>query len=111
MVILGLLLFGPKKLPEIGRKIGRIMIEFKRASQEFQNQLNEEVRQFEQEVSDPTPTILPPAGITSREEAPLYTLEPDSGDHPGDEPAHGSNNSADAGEEISSKTAGQVPNV
>jgi sec-independent protein translocase protein TatB len=69
LVILGLLLFGPKKLPEIGRQIGRIMAEFKRASAEFQNQLNDEVRQLEREVEDQKQTILPPEGVTARVES------------------------------------------
>ena len=49
LAFLGLLLFGPKKLPEIGRQLGKAMGEFKRASQEFQNQLQDEVRQLEME--------------------------------------------------------------
>jgi sec-independent protein translocase protein TatB len=68
LVVLGLLLFGPKKLPEIGRQIGRLMAEFKRASAEFQNQLSDEVRQLEREVEE-TKQILPPMGVTARIES------------------------------------------
>jgi sec-independent protein translocase protein TatB len=68
LVLLGLLLFGPKKLPEIGRQIGRLMAEFRRASAEFQNQLTDEVRQLEREV-DATKQILPPMNITARIES------------------------------------------
>ena len=68
LVVLGLLLFGPKKLPEIGRQIGRLMAEFKRASAEFQNQLSDEVRQLEREVEE-TKQILPPIGVTARIES------------------------------------------
>ncbi len=39
-----LIVFGPKKLPEIGRSIGRAMGEFKRATNELKNTLEEEVR-------------------------------------------------------------------
>src|SRR3954468_10421736 len=66
LVVLGLLLFGPKKLPEIGRTIGRFMAEFKRASAEFQNQLNDEVRQLEREGEENKQTTLPPEGFTAR---------------------------------------------
>ena len=45
--LLALLIFGPKKLPEIGRQIGRAMAEFKRASNEFKWQLESEMRQLE----------------------------------------------------------------
>ena len=58
--LLALLLFGPKRLPGIGRQIGRAMGEFKRASSEFQNQLEEEVRQLEVK-EDSQRSIAPPA--------------------------------------------------
>ena len=84
LVVLGLLLFGPKKLPEIGRQIGRFMAEFKRASAEFQNQLNDEVRQLEREVEEQKRTILPPEGVTARVES--YLLGENSGNHAGEMP-------------------------
>src|SRR5437660_11373350 len=45
--IMALILFGPKKLPEIGRQIGKGLAEFKRASREFQSQIEDEVRKLE----------------------------------------------------------------
>lgn len=45
--VIALLIFGPKKLPEIGRQIGKFMYEFRRASNEFKYQLEDEVRQLE----------------------------------------------------------------
>jgi TatA/E family protein of Tat protein translocase len=56
--ILALILFGPKKLPEIGRQVGRGLSEFKRASREFQMQIEDEVRKLEYEV-DVKNTIAP----------------------------------------------------
>ncbi|MGE0404849.1 MAG: TatA/E family twin arginine-targeting protein translocase [Candidatus Korobacteraceae bacterium] len=47
--IVALLIFGPKKLPEIGRQVGKAMTEFKRASNEFKSQLDSEVQQMENE--------------------------------------------------------------
>jgi TatA/E family protein of Tat protein translocase len=58
--LLALLLFGPKRLPEIGRQIGKALGEFKRASSDFQNQLEEEVRQLEVQ-EDSQRSISPPA--------------------------------------------------
>ena len=85
LVVLGLLLFGPKKLPEIGRQIGKFMAEFKRASAEFQSQLNDEVRQLEAEVEETKRTILPPEGVTARVES--YLLGQEQGPHTGEAPA------------------------
>ncbi len=56
--LLALIIFGPKKLPEIGRQIGKAMNEFKRASNEFKAQIEQEINQMEAEK---TPQILPPA--------------------------------------------------
>jgi TatA/E family protein of Tat protein translocase len=47
--VLALIIFGPKKLPEIGRQIGKALAEFKRASNEFKYQLDAEMRQLETE--------------------------------------------------------------
>ncbi|MGH9668997.1 MAG: twin-arginine translocase TatA/TatE family subunit, partial [Terriglobales bacterium] len=55
--LLALLLFGPRRLPQIGRQIGKALAEFKRASSEFQSQLEDEVRHLEKEAEN---TIMPP---------------------------------------------------
>jgi sec-independent protein translocase protein TatB len=47
--LLALILFGPKKLPEIGRQIGKLLVEFRRASNEFKAQIDEELRTMEQQ--------------------------------------------------------------
>jgi Tat protein translocase TatB subunit len=41
--LLALIIFGPRKLPEIGRELGKMMAELKRASNEFKNQLENEI--------------------------------------------------------------------
>jgi len=43
IAVLALLLFGPRKLPQIGRSIGRAMAEFRGATHEFKNSLQREV--------------------------------------------------------------------
>lgn len=48
LFILALLLFGPKKLPVLAREIGKWVGEFRRASNEFKMQMEEELRQSEQ---------------------------------------------------------------
>jgi sec-independent protein translocase protein TatB len=68
LVLIGLLLFGPKKLPEIGRQLGRFMAEFKRASNEFQAQLNDEVRKLElEEETKKIKEVVQPVGTAARE--------------------------------------------
>lgn len=47
--LLALILFGPKKLPEIARQVGKLMVEFRRASNEFKAQIDDELRAMEQQ--------------------------------------------------------------
>jgi TatA/E family protein of Tat protein translocase len=72
--LLALILFGPKKLPEIGRQIGKGLAEFKRASREFQSQIEDEVRKLELEA-DLKNTIAPaPVANTVSSEPPTLTV-------------------------------------
>ena len=48
--LLALIIFGPKKLPEIGRQIGRALNEFKRASNEFKAQIETEISHLDIEI-------------------------------------------------------------
>ena len=59
VLVIALLVFGPKKLPEIGRQIGKALNEFKRASNEFKSQIESEINSLDVEI--PRQTILPPA--------------------------------------------------
>jgi sec-independent protein translocase protein TatB len=86
LFFLALIIFGPKKLPEIARQIGKYMNEFKRASNEFKAQIEQEISHLEVENRQ---TILPPSptpeGATSRK---LYagTVEPAASGHPAEAP-------------------------
>jgi TatA/E family protein of Tat protein translocase len=51
--IVALIVFGPKKLPELGRSLGRGINEFKRASNELKNTLDEEIRAEERRQATP----------------------------------------------------------
>jgi TatA/E family protein of Tat protein translocase len=47
---LALILFGPKKLPELGRTVGRALTEFRRASNELKSTFDREMKSLEQET-------------------------------------------------------------
>jgi sec-independent protein translocase protein TatB len=68
LFFLALVIFGPKKLPEIARQVGKYLNEFKRASNEFKAQIEQEIAHLE--VENQRQTILPPSppveGATSR---------------------------------------------
>src|SRR5579875_923590 len=48
--ILALLLFGPKKLPELGKTIGKAMTEFRRAQTELKSTFDREMKNLERET-------------------------------------------------------------
>ncbi|OFW07537.1 MAG: hypothetical protein A3H96_07315 [Acidobacteria bacterium RIFCSPLOWO2_02_FULL_67_36] len=50
--VIALIIFGPRKLPELGRSLGKSINEFKRASNELKSTLDEEIRQEEQRSAD-----------------------------------------------------------
>jgi len=58
LFFLALIIFGPKRLPEIGRQIGKALNEFKRASNEFKAQIESEISQLDLENQR---KILPPS--------------------------------------------------
>lgn len=82
---MALVVFGPRKLPELARQLGKIMAEFKRASNEFKYQLESEITSAEIQENQAkrqefTQTILPPErplGVErTPERGPEYIPEP-----------------------------------
>ncbi len=52
--VVALLVFGPKKLPELGKSLGKGLKEFKRATNEIKSSWEEQVRDVEKDLSDTT---------------------------------------------------------
>jgi sec-independent protein translocase protein TatB len=48
LMVLALVVFGPRRLPQIGRQIGKLMYEFRKASNDFKFQMEEELRVSEE---------------------------------------------------------------
>lgn len=48
LMIMALVVFGPRRLPQIGRQIGKLMYEFRKASNDFRFQMEEELRNAEE---------------------------------------------------------------
>lgn len=59
--IVALLVFGPKKLPEFGRSLGKALRGFQDATKEFESEFKQEVEKIEKVVKEPmTATLEPP---------------------------------------------------
>lgn len=55
ILVIALIIFGPRKLPELGRSLGRSLSEFRRASNELRQTLDDEIRQEQQRDTKPVP--------------------------------------------------------
>lgn len=58
IMIVALLVFGPKKLPEIGRSLGKAMKGFQDASKEFETEFKKEADRLEKTVAEPMKATL-----------------------------------------------------
>lgn len=55
ILVIALIVFGPRKLPELGRSLGRSLGEFRRASNELRSTLEEEIRIEDKQKAEPDP--------------------------------------------------------
>jgi len=74
--VIALIIFGPRKLPELGRSLGKSLAEFKRASNELKSTLEEEIRLEEQQQQRQEaakaaagPTVVPSDPAAAAQEA------------------------------------------
>lgn len=59
VMVLALLIFGPDKLPDLGRRIGRAMREFRRASDEFRSTVEQNLQiNVDTDISPPSPSPI-----------------------------------------------------
>ena len=85
--VIALIVFGPKKLPELGKSLGKGLAEFKRASNELRNTLEEEVRLDEQRSAPPAPPQIgaSPETIHSSAKEAIDAVSPPSEPYPASE--------------------------
>ncbi len=87
LFVLALLIFGPKKLPEIGKQLGRALGELRRASEDLKEGWAAEVAAVEEPPAAPAagaaaPAEQAPAPTPAPGETPLPTVEPTAGGEP-----------------------------
>jgi Tat protein translocase TatB subunit len=82
--VVALIVFGPRKLPEIGKSLGKMMAEFRRASNEFRSTIESEVEaekireamRIEPPKVEPVSPFAPPPAATSASSAASETTPP-----------------------------------
>ena len=73
--VIALIIFGPRKLPELGRSLGKSLAEFKRASNELKSTLEEEIR-VEEQQQQRAEAPKAPAQSTAAQSAATVTTSP-----------------------------------
>ena len=88
ILVIALIIFGPRKLPELGRSLGRSINEFKKASNELRSTLEEEIRVEEQHdrtsataSATPPAATPPPVDATTVSRTTTTAPEPGTGTH------------------------------
>jgi TatA/E family protein of Tat protein translocase len=84
ILVIALIIFGPRKLPELGRSLGRSINEFKNASNELRSTLEEEIRVEEQkEHTQAAAAATPPSATPPPVDATVSrtTAAPGTGTH------------------------------
>jgi TatA/E family protein of Tat protein translocase len=74
--VIALIIFGPRKLPELGRSLGKSLAEFKKASNELKSTLEEEIRLEEQRTAFETSKAANAAQTTAATAAPVEPVPP-----------------------------------
>jgi TatA/E family protein of Tat protein translocase len=85
IMVLALLIFGPDKLPELGRRLGRAMREFRRASDEFRSTVEQNL-QLNADLDASPPSTSAPEAVTASADA-VTTDAPEYRVGPTDTPA------------------------
>ena len=60
ILVVALIVFGPRRLPEIGKSMGKMLAEFRKASNDFKRTIEDEL-EAEKTKESPSPPISPPA--------------------------------------------------
>lgn len=61
ILVIALIVFGPRKLPELGKTLGQSLAQFRRASEDFKRQWEDEVAIERQRIEAPSPLRVEPA--------------------------------------------------
>jgi sec-independent protein translocase protein TatA len=75
ILVIALIVIGPKKLPEIARSLGKGLAEFKRASDDFRQNINDEARAIEEKEALAKEALAKEEGASKGQETEFQTKE------------------------------------
>ena len=88
IAVIALIIFGPRKLPELGKSLGKSIAEFKRASNELKNTLEDEIRTEELQDARKSAQVPPSPSVPSSTPAPAVPPRPKARRRRASMPAH-----------------------
>lgn len=59
ILVIALLVFGPKRLPELGRSLGKALTDFRRASMDVKTSIENEIRKIDEPPPAAAPALQP----------------------------------------------------
>jgi sec-independent protein translocase protein TatA len=77
IAVIALIIFGPRKLPELGKSLGKSIAEFKRASNELKHTLEDEIRTEELQEARKSAQVPPSAPVPAATSAPSADAAPE----------------------------------
>jgi len=77
LMMFALIVFGPKRLPEIGRQVGRAIGELRRVSRQFEEEVRGVTEPFHRELSSAMEPFEPDVAEAEAEAAATYDLDAD----------------------------------
>ena len=87
ILVLALLVFGPRRLPEVSRKVGRALGEFRRATGDLKRSIDREMTMADMGVKGSPPESTHPRYETEQVTAPVADAKPSADELSADEPS------------------------
>jgi TatA/E family protein of Tat protein translocase len=75
ILVIALIVFGPRKLPELGKSLGQSLAQFRRASEDFKRQWEDEVDLERRRIDSPSPSADEESRATAATSAPTELHE------------------------------------
>lgn len=75
ILVIALIVFGPRKLPELGKSLGQSLAQFRRASEDFKRQWEDEVDLERRRIEPPQPSAVEESNVTAAASTQTAELE------------------------------------
>ncbi|MEK6289706.1 MAG: twin-arginine translocase TatA/TatE family subunit [Acidobacteriota bacterium] len=82
ILVIALIIFGPRKLPELGKTLGKSLAQFRKASEDFKRQWEDEVEIERHRIEAPRPEAVEHAGYSEPASTDVQEIQTSEGEEP-----------------------------